>query len=57
MSWCAREGITEPGQLTSRMLDRFTAELLEKGGQKGPLSEQSVLTYTRIVKRLHALGA
>ncbi len=51
LPWCAREGITEPGQLTSRILDRFTSELLEKGGEQGPLSKFSVLTYTRTVNQ------
>jgi site-specific recombinase XerD len=49
LPWCAREGITGPAQLTSRILDRFTSELLEKGGKDGALSKTSVITYTRTV--------
>ena len=49
LAWCAREGIAEPSHLTSRILDRFTSELLEKGGKEGALSKHSVVTYTRTV--------
>jgi integrase/recombinase XerD len=49
LPWCAREGVTDPGQLSSRILDRFTSELLEKGGKDGALSKNSVITYARTV--------
>ena len=45
----ARESITEPGQLNNRILDRFTSELLEKGGKDGVLTKNSVITCTRTV--------
>ena len=30
LPWAAQEGIAEPSQITSRVLDRFSAHLLEK---------------------------
>lgn len=33
------EGITEPGQFTSRVLDRFTAHLLKHGGKRGRVDD------------------
>ena len=47
LPWCAREGITGPDQVTDRVLERFTVELLEKGGKTGPLAKRSVATYAR----------
>ena len=35
LPWAAGEGITEPDEITSRVLDRFTAHLLEHGGKRG----------------------
>ncbi len=54
LPWCAREGITEPAQLTNRLLERFTAELLERGGKEGPLSKHSVATYSSTVNHFLA---
>jgi hypothetical protein len=45
LPWCEREGITEPGQLTPRVLDRLTAELLDKGWTRGSLSRAMGLIY------------
>ena len=50
LPWCAREGVTEPGQITSRVLDRFTADLLANGGKRGPLSRHSIASFTESVK-------
>jgi integrase len=36
LPWAADEGITEPEQITNRVLDRFTAHLLEHGGKARP---------------------
>jgi integrase/recombinase XerD len=50
LPWCAREGIVEPKQLSApRLLDRLTAQLLEEGGKRGPLSRHSVHTYVRAI--------
>ena len=32
--WCGDHEIEKPEQLTSRVLDRFVADLLEKGGRR-----------------------
>jgi len=50
LPWCAEQGITEPTQLSTRVLERFTAHLLEDGGRRGPLSRASVGSYARSVK-------
>lgn len=49
LPWAARESLTEPRQLTPRALDRFTSELLEKGGSRGPLSRFTIATYVETV--------
>jgi site-specific recombinase XerD len=50
LPWCAREGITEVGALTSRDLDCFATQLLEEGGTRGGLSRSSAWTYARNVR-------
>lgn len=49
LPWCERKGIHEPGQINSRVLDRFTADLLEIGGKRGPLSRHSIAGYVESV--------
>src|SRR5215472_12845609 len=49
LPWAAGEGITEPDQITNRVLDRFTAHLLEHGGKRGPLSRHSVASFAESV--------
>lgn len=49
LPWCAREEIADPASLTSRVLDRLSAELLEQGGKKGQLSRFSIKAYLRAV--------
>lgn len=49
LPWCANEGIRDPEQITSRVLDRFTADLLEHGGKRGPLSRHSIAGYVESV--------
>ena len=50
LPWAAREGITEPAQLTAQLVGRFTARLLDEGGKRGPLSRASVRSYVRSVR-------
>jgi integrase/recombinase XerD len=50
LPWCAAQGISEPSQLTSRVLERFTTKLLEEGGRRGRLSKASINSYGRSVK-------
>jgi hypothetical protein len=47
--FCAREGITAPTQLTSRVLDRLGADLRDTGGARGELSAHSIHAYLRPV--------
>ena len=49
LPWATQEGITEPSDITSRALDRFSAHLLEKGGKRGPLSRFSVASFVESV--------
>ena len=41
------QGITEPNEITQRVLDRLSTHLLEEGGARGALSRHSVATYLR----------
>lgn len=60
LPWAYEAGLTEPGEITSRVLDRFTAHLLEHGGKRGPLSRFSVASFVESVnwwlRWLHAEG-
>lgn len=49
LPFCARQGVTEPHQVTSRLLDQLGAELREKGGARGQLSPHSIHAYLRPV--------
>jgi integrase/recombinase XerD len=49
LPWCEGHGITVPGQLDARALNRFTSDLLEHGGRRGQLSRHTVNTYVRNV--------
>jgi site-specific recombinase XerD len=49
LHWAAGQGITEPSQITNRLLDRFSADLLERGGKRGPLSRFSVASFVESV--------
>lgn len=49
LPWCERQGISEPGQLNNRTLNRLTSELLEHGGKRKQLSRYTVDTYVRNV--------
>jgi integrase/recombinase XerD len=49
LPFCRREGVKQPDQVTRKLLDRFSTELLDTGGSKGPLSKHSVHSYVRSV--------
>jgi integrase/recombinase XerD len=51
LPWCAENGVTEPAQLTQRVLDCFTSELLEHGGRRGQLSRHTIHHYGRVVRQ------
>jgi integrase len=50
LPWCAREGITSPAQLTAPLAGRFTTQLLEEGGIRGPLSRATIRSYVRTTR-------
>jgi len=49
LPFCRREGVAQPDQVTRKVLDRFSTELLDIGGAKGQLSKHSVHSYVRSV--------
>ena len=49
LPFCRREGVKQPDQVTRKVLDRFSTELLDSGGAKGQLSKHSVHSYVRSV--------
>jgi integrase/recombinase XerD len=49
LPFCEREGISDVSQLSDRVMDRYSRELLDKGGKRGPLSRPSVHAYVRNV--------
>lgn len=51
LPWCRTSDTTEASDLTQRVLDRFTAHVLEDGGKRGtPLSKHTAHTYIRHVR-------
>src|SRR5215467_4437481 len=48
--WCGRVGVAAPAQLTTRLLERFSAELMETGGKRGELSRNTVWSYVKAVR-------
>jgi integrase/recombinase XerD len=48
--WCVRVGVTRPVELTTRLLERFSAELMEAGGKRGELSQNTVWSYVKAVR-------
>jgi integrase/recombinase XerD len=49
LPFCKRAGISAVDQLSDRVMDRYSRELLERGGKRGPLSRHSVHAYVRNV--------
>jgi len=54
LPWCACAGFGDLRQVSNRLLDQFTADLLLKGGKKGPLARQSVIPYIRTLNQFLA---
>jgi integrase/recombinase XerD len=52
LPWAARNDLHDVDEITQRVLDRFTAELLEHGGTRGALSRHTVHSYIRPVRQL-----
>jgi len=50
LPWCAAQQVAEPAELTNRVLDRFSAHLLDKGGRRGQLAKHTVWTYVKAVR-------
>jgi integrase/recombinase XerD len=51
LPWASEAGLTEIDQLDQRHLDRFTADLLERHGPRGPLSRHTVHSYVRPIRQ------
>jgi integrase/recombinase XerD len=55
LPWCARNDIATLDQLTQRVLDRFTSDLLETPSKRGKrLSPHTVHHYVRVVRQFLA---
>jgi integrase/recombinase XerD len=55
LPWCARNDIAGVAQLTQRVLDRFTSDLLETPSKRGKhLSPHTVHHYVRVVRQFLA---
>ena len=55
LPFCDDEGITEPEQITPRVLDRLSAKLLDNDSHRGrPMSKHTVHSYMRAIN--HFLG-
>jgi len=53
LRFCEQEGVSSPDQLTTKLVDRYSASLREQPGAKGrSLSEVSVNTYLRCLNLL-----
>lgn len=50
LPWCARQGLTEASHPSTRLLERYPAELLERGGARGPLTKDTARTYVKAVR-------
>lgn len=50
LAWCVAEGITDPGQLTPALANKFTTHLLEDGGKRGPLSRATIRSRVRAAR-------
>ncbi len=48
--WCVKAGIVSPSDLTTRLLERFSANLMENGGKRGELSQNTVWSYVKAVR-------
>src|SRR5215472_2361994 len=48
--WCVETGIVSPSDLTTRLLERFSANLMENGGKRGELSRNTVWSYVKAVR-------
>jgi integrase/recombinase XerD len=48
--WCGRVGVDALSDLTTRLLERFSAELMESGGKRGELSQNTVWSYVKAVR-------
>lgn len=57
LPFCRREGVKQPDQVTRKLLDRFSTQLLDTGGSRGQLSKHSVHSYVRSVNSFLAWAA
>ena len=50
LPWCREQGIERPSSLSSRDVDRFVDDLLQRGGKRGQLSKHTAWTYAKAAK-------
>lgn len=50
LPWCVEQGVSDPAQLTSALVNGFATRLLDHGGRRGELARASVRSYLRSVK-------
>jgi integrase/recombinase XerD len=50
LPWCVEVGITATSELTTRLLERFSTKLMETGGKRGELSQNTVWSYVKAVR-------
>lgn len=51
LPWAAQQGIAQPEELTTGLLNRLSADLQGTGGRRGQLARASVWTYMKAIKR------
>lgn len=51
LPWARTRELTEPGDLTQRLIDRFTADLYDSGNDGRPLSRDTIHSYVRPVRQ------
>jgi integrase/recombinase XerD len=49
LPWCRKAGVKTIEQVTQKVIDNWTGDMLKNGGARGPLSRTSVNSYSRTV--------
>ena len=53
LPWCAKNGVVRGFDLDQRTFDRFTSDLLERGGKRGQLSSANSQSAGSVMRILH----
>jgi integrase/recombinase XerD len=54
LPWAAKQGLTDPAQITPKVLDQLSTQLLTKGWTRGTLTKATVHGYLRPVNQMLA---